>query len=173
VESRTQCPRCHQENPPEARFCQLVWGWSRGHPASPRFSSPGSYIPKLLAEKILTSRAALEGERKYVTVLLRALVAPLRLRSSPARPGTAAYPLRHHARNRPPGLLSIGDRFPVRLVDAIDVWNRERGNRMALGVQDREGYRDNSAHLKAFDGFQRRARLSLPMPPGDAQASNS
>jgi hypothetical protein len=31
--------------------------------------SPDSYTPKHLAEKILTSKAALEGERKQVTVL--------------------------------------------------------------------------------------------------------
>ena len=30
---------------------------------------PASYTPKHLAEKILTSRAALEGERKQVTIL--------------------------------------------------------------------------------------------------------
>ena len=30
---------------------------------------PRAYTPKHLAEKILTSRAALEGERKQVTVL--------------------------------------------------------------------------------------------------------
>ena len=35
-------------------------------PASP---SPGSYTPRHLAEKILTSRGAIEGERKQVTVL--------------------------------------------------------------------------------------------------------
>jgi class 3 adenylate cyclase/tetratricopeptide (TPR) repeat protein len=37
--------------------------------SSPRFSSPGSYTPPHLAKKILTSRSALEGERKQVTVL--------------------------------------------------------------------------------------------------------
>jgi adenylate cyclase len=36
-------------------------------PAHPR--SPANYTPKYLADKILTSRAALEGERKQVTVL--------------------------------------------------------------------------------------------------------
>ncbi len=35
----------------------------------PRFASPRNYTPQHLAEKILTSRAALEGERKQVTVL--------------------------------------------------------------------------------------------------------
>ena len=41
---------------------------SRG-PAEPRFASPQSYTPKHLAEKILTSKSALEGEWKQVTVL--------------------------------------------------------------------------------------------------------
>ncbi len=36
---------------------------------TPKFSSPQSYTPKHLAEKILTSKSALEGERKQVTVL--------------------------------------------------------------------------------------------------------
>jgi class 3 adenylate cyclase/predicted ATPase len=34
-----------------------------------RYGAPGSYTPKHLAEKILTSRTAFEGERKQVTVL--------------------------------------------------------------------------------------------------------
>ena len=39
-------------------------------PARPsRFSSPDTYTPRHLVEKILTSRGALEGERKQVTVL--------------------------------------------------------------------------------------------------------
>src|SRR5262245_15655991 len=39
------------------------------HPASDHERAPLSYTPKHLAEKILTSRSALEGERKQVTVL--------------------------------------------------------------------------------------------------------
>jgi hypothetical protein len=38
-------------------------------PATTQEREPLSYTPKYLAEKILTSRAALEGERKQVTVL--------------------------------------------------------------------------------------------------------
>ena len=34
-----------------------------------RFASPQSYTPRHLAEKILTSKSAMEGERKQVTVL--------------------------------------------------------------------------------------------------------
>ena len=41
-------------------------GAIRGDPAGP---SPQTYTPRHLAEKILTSRSALEGERKQVTVL--------------------------------------------------------------------------------------------------------
>ena len=37
--------------------------------AAPQFTSPQAYTPKHLAEKILTSKGALEGERKQVTVL--------------------------------------------------------------------------------------------------------
>ena len=101
-----QCPRCHQENPLEARFCNSCGaglevtcpacrhsnppgsrfcnrcGASVGETstlAAPRFSSPESYIPKHLAEKILTSRAALEGERKYVTVLFADLKGSMEL----------------------------------------------------------------------------------------------
>jgi class 3 adenylate cyclase/tetratricopeptide (TPR) repeat protein len=36
---------------------------------STRFGSPGAYTPKYLAERILNSKSALEGERKQVTVL--------------------------------------------------------------------------------------------------------
>src|SRR5205814_2685388 len=40
------------------------------HPApSERFASPAAYTPKHLAEKILTSKGAIEGERKTVTVM--------------------------------------------------------------------------------------------------------
>jgi class 3 adenylate cyclase len=38
-------------------------------PRAPRFNSPESYTPRHLAERILSSKAALEGERKQVTVL--------------------------------------------------------------------------------------------------------
>ena len=38
-------------------------------PASPPERAPLAYTPPYLAEKILTSRSALEGERKQVTVL--------------------------------------------------------------------------------------------------------
>ena len=48
-------------------------------PAGSRFASPESYTPKHLAEKILTSKAALEGERKQVTVLFADLKGSMEL----------------------------------------------------------------------------------------------
>ena len=41
--------------------------------AEPRFAAPAAYTPKHLAEKILTSKAVLEGERQHVTVLFAGL----------------------------------------------------------------------------------------------------
>src|SRR5262245_10818477 len=89
-----QCFRCHQENPEQARFCMkcgagltlvcpgcgtdlpsgaaFCIACGRAIPAAPATRSdpvPAAYTPKHLAEKILTSRLALEGERKQVTVL--------------------------------------------------------------------------------------------------------
>ena len=63
------CANCGSEVPSTAKFCAQC-----GHPQKPvtddpRFASPKSYTPKHLADKILNSRAALEGERKLVTVL--------------------------------------------------------------------------------------------------------
>jgi class 3 adenylate cyclase/DNA-binding IscR family transcriptional regulator len=66
------CPACRHVNPSGSRFCNAC---GRGledtatpHPAT-KFTSPETYTPKHLAEKILTSKSALEGERKQVTVL--------------------------------------------------------------------------------------------------------
>jgi class 3 adenylate cyclase/tetratricopeptide (TPR) repeat protein len=66
---RAACPSCGALNPATSRFCGECGSAQRGEPAAPRFVSPESYTPPHLAEKILTSRAALEGERKQVTVL--------------------------------------------------------------------------------------------------------
>src|SRR5712692_6354067 len=90
-----QCPACRHENPPQAKFClecgaRMVLACAKCRaelpptakfclecgepvaarpPAEPRFAAPDAYTPKHLAERILTSKAALEGERKQVTVL--------------------------------------------------------------------------------------------------------
>jgi class 3 adenylate cyclase/tetratricopeptide (TPR) repeat protein len=100
-----KCPRCQHENPLQAKFClecgarvaltctkcrsELPAGakfcLECGTPvasqatAEPRFTSPEAYTPKHLAEKILTSKAALEGERKQVTVLFADLKGSMEL----------------------------------------------------------------------------------------------
>jgi class 3 adenylate cyclase/tetratricopeptide (TPR) repeat protein len=99
-----KCSRCQYENPPQAKFClecatplalrcancetQLPAGAKFcfecatpiGAPGSPpRLASPGAYTPKHLAEKILMSKAALEGERKQVTVLFADLKGSMEL----------------------------------------------------------------------------------------------
>jgi class 3 adenylate cyclase len=47
--------------------------------AEARFTSPESYTPKHLAERIINSKAALEGERKQVTVLFADLKGSMEL----------------------------------------------------------------------------------------------
>ena len=90
-----KCPQCEFENRPQAKFCEecaapLARSCANcgtqlsatakfcpecAHPVSSssavqsRFHSPQAYTPKHLAEKILTSKSALEGERKQVTVM--------------------------------------------------------------------------------------------------------
>ena len=100
-----KCPRCQHDNPPQSSFCLECGGrliltcgscgadlpsGSRfcnncGTPVQPsaasrpRFASPDAYTPKHLAEKILTSKSALEGERKHVTVLFADLKGSMEL----------------------------------------------------------------------------------------------
>ena len=100
-----QCARCQHENPSESNFC-LGCGTRLGlrctacgnelsrqardsvtsaatrsalRPPRQRVASPDAYTPKHLAEKILTSKAALEGERKQVTVLFADLKGSMEL----------------------------------------------------------------------------------------------
>jgi class 3 adenylate cyclase len=72
------CPSCGASNPPENKFCGQCAA-PIDKPAPPRFTAPEAYTPKHLAEKILTSKAALEGERKQVTVLFADLKGSMEL----------------------------------------------------------------------------------------------
>ena len=99
------CPRCRTENTPRAKFCQecaepllarcgqcgaplppsAKFCSECAHPvgapvaAAPRYAAPESYTPRHLAEKILTSKSGLEGERKQVTVLFADLKGSMEL----------------------------------------------------------------------------------------------
>src|SRR3989454_2341797 len=68
--STLRCPSCGHANRAAAKFCEECGTRLASAAASaepPR--APRDYTPRHLAEKILGSRAALEGERKQVTVL--------------------------------------------------------------------------------------------------------
>src|SRR4029453_13064340 len=74
------CGSCGTDLPAGSKFCNKC-GQAVGSPAAgePRFASPEAYTPKHLAEKILTSKSALEGERKQVTVLFADLKGSMEL----------------------------------------------------------------------------------------------
>src|SRR2546427_10761332 len=78
------CSSCRASNPPGNKFCGEC-GAPLGGDRSPRssaplaevvptpleskYATPQTYTPKHLAEKILTTKSAIEGERKGVTVM--------------------------------------------------------------------------------------------------------
>ncbi|MEA2626676.1 MAG: hypothetical protein QOD06_2721 [Candidatus Binatota bacterium] len=72
-----RCNACAAELRPDAKFCDQCGGRVGSEPAGAAAPAAASrppreiagYTPRHLAEKILTSRSALEGERKQVTVL--------------------------------------------------------------------------------------------------------
>ena len=75
-----RCPSCGHANRAAAKFCEecgmrLASAAASAEP--PR--APRDYTPRHLAEKILGSRAALEGERKQVTVLFADLKGSMEL----------------------------------------------------------------------------------------------
>ena len=65
------CPACQRENAADSSFCNGCGSSLAGSPTrtGPIDRSPADYTPKHLADKILQSKSALEGERKQVTVL--------------------------------------------------------------------------------------------------------
>jgi len=74
------CLHCGLQLSPTAKFCSECGqptGVSTSTPTP--FGPPEIYTPKHLAQKILTSRAALEGERKQVTVLFADLKGSMEL----------------------------------------------------------------------------------------------
>ncbi len=76
-----RCLNCDSDNAPGAKFCadcgaSLGGGKPTAAPVTTdkpatnnHAPSPRAYTPKHLADKILQSKSALEGERKQVTVL--------------------------------------------------------------------------------------------------------
>ena len=92
-----------------------------GTPMPRKLQSPESYTPKHLAEKILTSKAALEGERKQVTVLFADLKGSMEL---------------------------LADRDPEearKLLDPVLEHMMEAGSRLRGNRQPGDGRRDHGA----------------------------
>ena len=73
------CAACGAANPPTNKFCGECGGPLTQAAMAPRFAAPATYTPKHLAERILTSKTALEGERKQVTVLFADLKGSMEL----------------------------------------------------------------------------------------------
>jgi class 3 adenylate cyclase/tetratricopeptide (TPR) repeat protein len=65
------CPECGFNNRAGNKFCDECGHDLRSTQETPpvNYSEPESYTPKFLADKILTTRSSIEGERKLVTVL--------------------------------------------------------------------------------------------------------
>jgi class 3 adenylate cyclase len=81
-----RCPACGFTNPPRFQCCGdcgvSIQPLSRPAPAptlAAQPQPPSRYTPASLAEKILTSKTALEGERKQVTVLFADLKGSMEL----------------------------------------------------------------------------------------------
>ncbi len=73
------CPSCGELNPAGQKFCDACAAPLGASPevtaGSGRESQdPRAYTPKHLADRILTSKSAMEGERKHVTVLFADVV---------------------------------------------------------------------------------------------------
>ncbi len=77
------CAACGASNPAGNKFCgecgTLLGQASPIQPISTKFASPQAYTPRHLAERILSSKGALEGERKQVTVLFADLKGSMEL----------------------------------------------------------------------------------------------
>jgi class 3 adenylate cyclase/tetratricopeptide (TPR) repeat protein len=135
------CPRCQQPNPAGARFCEQCatplgrtcascgtsvsatakFCHACAHPVADtgtRSRSPESYIPKHLAEKILTGRRAIEGERKQVTVLFADLKGSMEL---------IAHRDPEEARN-------LLERVVERMLDAVHRYEGTVSNVMGDGI---------------------------------------
>jgi class 3 adenylate cyclase/tetratricopeptide (TPR) repeat protein len=75
------CPTCGQPNPAGSRFCNGCGTRLLADDGAAKAAVGGTRVhtPKHLAERILTSRTALEGERKQVTVLFADLKGSMEL----------------------------------------------------------------------------------------------
>jgi class 3 adenylate cyclase len=78
LESSVTCPRCGAINPRGQSFCDAC-GESLSSAGGASERDARAYTPRYLVERILTTRSALEGERKQVSVLFADVVDSMRL----------------------------------------------------------------------------------------------
>ena len=67
-----KCPSCGNAYQPDSQFCDEcghALQEKKKQPPPVAYTSPKTYTPKYLADKILTTRGYIEGERKLVTIL--------------------------------------------------------------------------------------------------------
>src|SRR5262249_45632131 len=163
------CPACSRANVLGSHFCnECGYSLAAAMPASTaKLASPHSYTPRHLAEKILNSKSALEGERKQVTVLFCDIVESSRLaeRLDPEAMHEVmdrALRLMADAVHRYEGTVNqfLGDGLmalfgaPVALED-----HAFRGAQAALAIQETlSGY---SEQLKRDRGVEIQLRLGL------------
>jgi len=73
------CPACGASNPLGQKYCGDCGAYVEHLAVTSKFASPGTYVPRNLAAKILTSRSAVEGERKQVTIMFADIKGSLEL----------------------------------------------------------------------------------------------
>src|SRR5262245_30770099 len=75
------CPACREANRASAKFCRKCGQAldALNAPLASPYRSPSAYTPSHLAERIVASKVALEGERKHVTVLFADLKGSMEL----------------------------------------------------------------------------------------------
>ena len=173
------CPQCQQANPDQARFCmkcgarlsrtygqcgtevpaEALFCFACGEPvggsvAAPRFAAPGAYTPKHLAERILTSKAALEGECKQVTI------APRRVRVGNGGGGSLRSP-GHGAGARPTGGVVGAQERDESSSPAPTEGEVRRGFGLACGGSCRSQPGVRHRRFAGGPSASRRARVSL------------
>ena len=174
------CPSCQASNPPGQKFCGECGAALAGKPAPvgvaparpDRFASPESYTPKHLAEKILTSRGAIEGERKQRhghvlgRVGLHGHVGEARPRGSPRDhgPGLRGHPGRGATATRARSTSSSvtgswrssGRRSPTRTTPSA---------RSAPRSRSRTGSSRSPARCERTHGIEFRMRMGINTGP--------
>ena len=175
----TQCVACGAALRPEARFCNACG--ARVGAEAPAAAAPGpkpapaaapaSYTPRHLAEKILKSRSALQGERRQVTVLFADMAGFTRLaeRLDPEevhRVVDSCFELITAEIHRFEGTINQYTGDGVMALFGAPIAHEDSARRAvhaALGIQ--RALAEYSRQLKAEQGFEVAMRIGLNTGP--------